>query len=77
VAVSGKGNAMDDLWQHLQPPATALQASLPAGSSVRSGRFGIGITKPNSEFKNDAECRAWMQRTMAAFLAALAPRLKA
>ncbi len=76
VAVSGKANAVDELWRHLQPSAADLLASLPPGSTVKSGRFGIGVTKPNSEFKSDDERRDWMQRTMLAFLAALTPRLK-
>lgn len=77
VAVSGKGNAVDDLWRHLQPSAAALQASLPPGSTVKAGRFGIGITKANGDFKSDDERRAWMRETMLTFLAALTPRLKA
>jgi hypothetical protein len=76
VAVSGRGNAVDEIWRHLQISTTELQASLPPGSTVKPGRFGIGVTKPNDEFKNDDERRAWMQRTMLAYLAALSPRLK-
>jgi hypothetical protein len=76
VAVSGRGTAVDDLWQHIQPSAAAIEASLPVGSTVKPGRFGLGITKPNSDFKNDNERRAWMQQTMLAFLADLGPRLK-
>ena len=66
------------LWQQTKSEGAQVgaQASLPADSTVKAGRFGIGVTKPNSEFQSDDERRGWMQQTMLAFLAALTLRLK-
>jgi hypothetical protein len=58
VAVSGKPDAVNALWRHLQPTAADLLALLPANSTVKSGRFGIGVTKPNDEFRNDDDRRS-------------------
>jgi hypothetical protein len=71
VSVSGKVEAMDDLWQHLKRSTADLNAALPPGTTIKPGRFGISITRPNSEFKNDDDRRAWMQRNLLQFLGAL------
>ncbi len=77
VAISGKAGNIEELWRAIQPKAAELEAALPPGSSVLPGRFGIGLLKPNQEFKNDDERRAWMQTTLLAFLKVLVPRLRA
>jgi hypothetical protein len=66
---------VDALWKHVKGSVAQLESALPPGSTVKPGRFGIGVTKPNAEFKTDDERRAWMQRTMLAFLTALQPLL--
>jgi hypothetical protein len=77
VAISGKAKAVDALWQSLERSTADLKAALPAGSTVEAGRFGVALLKPNAEFANDDERRAWMQQTMKAFIAVLEPKIRA
>lgn len=75
VALSGRGRRISELWRRLRRDADEIQRQLPAGSTVEGGRFGIDITKPNSEFRDDDERRAWLKSTLNAFVNVLRPRI--
>jgi hypothetical protein len=75
VALSGRARRISELWRRLSRDADEIQRELPAGSTVEGGRFGIGITKPNSEFRDDDERRAWLQATLNTFVNVLRPRI--
>jgi hypothetical protein len=75
VALSGRAKRITELWRRLRRDADEIQRELPAGSTVEAGRFGIGITKPNSEFRDDDERRAWLKATLNAFVNVLRPRI--
>jgi hypothetical protein len=74
VALSGRAKMIKELWHMLRRDADEIQRELPAGSTVEGGRFGIGISKPNSEFRDDDERRAWLKETLNAFVM-LRPRI--
>jgi hypothetical protein len=75
VALSGRAKRINELWRRLRRGADEIQHDLPAGSTVEGGRFGIGLTKPNSEFRDDDERRAWLKATLNAFVSVLRPRI--
>jgi hypothetical protein len=77
VAISGNAKAVDALWQSLERSTADLKAALPAGFTVEAGRFWVALLKPNTEFANDEERRAWMQQTMSAFIAVFEPKIQA
>jgi hypothetical protein len=75
VALSGRAKSIKELWRRLRRDAEEIRRELPAGSTVEGGRFGIGITKPNSEFRDDDEKRAWLKAILNAFVNVLRPRI--
>jgi hypothetical protein len=75
VALSGRTKKINELWRRLRRDADEIQRELPAGSTVEGGRFGIGITKPNSEFRDDDERRAWLKAALNTFVNVLRPRI--
>jgi hypothetical protein len=75
VALSGRAKRINEVWRRLRKDADEIQRELPEGSTVEAGRFGIGITKPNSEFRNDDERRAWLKATLNTFVNVLRPRI--
>lgn len=75
VALSGRGKRIDELWRRLRRDADQIQQELPEGSTVQEGRFGIGLIKPNAEFKDDEERRAWLKETLNTFVNVLRPRI--
>jgi hypothetical protein len=75
VALSGRARRINELWGRLRRDADDIQRALPAGSTVEGGRFGIGITKPNSDFRDDDERRAWLKVTLNTFVSVLRPRI--
>ena len=76
VALSGTEEAMERFWRAIRKKARRLEAELPKGSSVARGRFGIRITKPNAEFSNDDERRAWIAATLNRFVNILRPYME-
>jgi hypothetical protein len=76
VALSGKQQNIESLWWVIRRDAKTLESKLPKGSTVDRGRFGIRLTKPNSEFASDDERRAWLKANLNAFVNVLAPFLK-
>jgi hypothetical protein len=77
VALSGTGKSIDAFWRRIRGQAAALESELPEGSTVEPGRFGIGIMRPNREFRNDDERRAWLIKNLDRFAGVLRPRMKA
>jgi hypothetical protein len=75
VALSGTGKSIDALWRKIR--AAELKDELPEGATVEPGRFGIGLLRPNSDFRNDDERRAWIKSTLDRFASVLRPRMKA
>lgn len=75
VALSGRTDSLDELWQHLHRSARQIERELPEGSTVDEGRFGIGLLRPNVEFRDDDEKRAWMKLTTNHFVNVLRPRM--
>jgi hypothetical protein len=75
VALSGRAKRIDELWRRLRRDADQIQRELPEGSTVEGGRFGIGLTKSNSEFRNDDERREWLKATLNTFVNVLRPRV--
>jgi hypothetical protein len=75
VALSGRADSLEDLWPRLRREARQIERELPDGSTVSEGRFGIGLLRPNSEFRDDDERRAWMKATLNKFVNVLRPRM--
>jgi hypothetical protein len=77
VAVSGRGPRIDALWRKIRSQAEELESELPEGATVEAGRFGIGVMRPNAEFRDDDERRAWIISNLDRFASVLSPRMKA
>ena len=75
VALSGHEKGIETFWRAIQRDARKIEAALPKGSSVARGRFGIRVTKPNTEFRNDDEKRAWIKADLNAFVNVLKSRM--
>ena len=77
VALSGTRKSIDAFWRRIRAQASSLEAELPDGATVEPGRFGIAIVRPNSQFHDDDERRAWIVSNMNRFADVLRPRMKA
>lgn len=76
VALSGTGKSIDAFWRRIRRQAAELADELPDGATVEPGRFGIGLLRPNADFRNDDERRAWIISTLDRFANVLRPRMK-
>jgi hypothetical protein len=76
VALSGSGKSIDAFWRRIRRQAAELERELPDGATVEPGRFGIGIVRPNGEFRDDDERRAWIIKNLEQFSRVLGPRMK-
>jgi hypothetical protein len=76
VALSGYEDDLDELWRLMRRERKEIQSELPNGSQVESGRFGIRLTRLNTEFRDDDEKRSWMKATLNTFVNVLRPRMK-
>jgi len=77
IALSGHEDNLDEFWRSIRRVKQEIQAELPDGANVDSGRFGIQITRPNTDFHTDDEKRAWMKEKLNQFVNVLRPRMKA
>lgn len=75
VALSGKAESVDTFWRKIRRDVRELQSELLEGAAVEAGRFGIGLTRSNAEFRNDDERREWIKTTLIRFVGVLAPRM--
>lgn len=77
VGLSGRVESVEAFWRAIRKQASALEKELPAGSTVEPGRFGIGIQRPNAEFRDDDERRAWIIHNLDRFASVLRPWMAA
>jgi len=76
VALSGTGKSIDALWR--KNTGGELKDELPEGATVEPGRFGIGLLRPNSDFRNDDERTSVDQEYLGSVRErACGPRMKA
>jgi hypothetical protein len=72
-----KEEAVADVWRAMRRQRAELESELPEGATVEAGRFGIGITRPNEEFRYDDERRTWIIHNLDRFASVLGPRMNA
>jgi acylphosphatase len=76
VALSGKEKSVEAFWRVIRGQAWKIEAALPKVVASIEGRFGIRITKPNSEFGSDEEKRAWIKEMLNQFALVLRPYIE-
>jgi hypothetical protein len=81
VCTAGRAGADQVLMQMLEPERDEILAELPAGSSYRmfnsSNGYTYSLTRSADEFVDDDERRAWLAKTLNAFVNVFRPRVNA
>jgi hypothetical protein len=80
VFLSGRQQAMAEVWPHLAPDLDAIVSELPEGTragNVRSsGDPSIKSTRKHADFIDEDAERNWLKATLNAYVNALRPRLR-
>jgi hypothetical protein len=81
VCTAGRAGADQPMLQMLEPDRDEILAELPAGSAYRMYDSGNGytysLTRSGDEFVDDDERRAWLAKTLNAFVNVFRPRINA
>jgi hypothetical protein len=71
VALSGREESIDAFWRAIRRQKAQIERELPEGATVETGRFGIGVMRPNADFR-----RAWIITNLDHFAKVLGPRMR-